>query len=496
MLFKSPKATTLSSEVNVNNLKKKGIKALLWDTVSKISNQGVAFIVTIIMARSLNPADFGLVAICLVFIGIARIFTDVGLGAALIQQKKTTQLHFSSVFYFNIFVASFFTLATYYSANTIANFYGNASLTPLLEVCSLMFLLYASCSVQEKKLRKSLQYNVIAKASIISGLLSGIIGIALVLTGFGVWSLVFQAISSQVVKSLFLWGLSNWKPSLIFSLSSLKELWGFGFRMFLIGLIDSIYSRLDYLIIGKLYSMEVLGFFERAKNVNSLIIKYTSGTLMSVLFPVFSEIQNDLPRIQSIVKNSFTILSFTVFILIGGLYLTVQDLIVFLYSEKWLQSVKYAEILLLSAFSYPISALLVSILSARGKSKTLLRLQIIEKSIATLNFVNAAIYGLESFLYGLIIVSFLTVLLNIIYAAKEIKLKAKEFIRPLTTSMSFSVISIITTLHFVELFSFSPLLLFIFKGGLFLLTYLCLNALFRTQGIIKSANMLNLNKLI
>lgn len=479
----------------MSNLKKRGVSALIWDFSGKISNQIVSVLVTVVLARILEPADFGLVAICLVFIGIAQVFTDVGLGSALIQRKVVTQSHYSSVFYFNIFVALIFTVGTFFAAGWLSSFYGNPALNPLLQVSSILFLLNAFSSVQQTRLRKFLKYSIIAKIEISASILSGIVGICLAFYGAGVWSLMAQILTQRICSNLFLWFSSGWKPSLSFSLTSLTDLWGYGFRMFLSGLIESIFTRLDYLIIGKLYAADILGFFDRAKNLNNLVVKYTSESLMSVLFPVFSEIQNDTQRLQVIVLKAVVVLSGGLFILIGGLYLTAQDLIVFLYSDKWLPSGKYIELLLLSACGYPLSALFCNILAARGKSKKLLKLQIVKKSFATLNFINIMVFGLESFLYGLVIVMLFSLSLNIYYSAKEIDMKSIDFAKPVLTQMLISIFSVWVTLNLVVYVQLSPFLNFIYKGVVFTLLYIVANALFKTQGYVQLNNFLMSKKI-
>ena len=210
------------------------------------------------------------------------------------------------------------------------------------------------------------------------------------------------------------------------------QLWGYGFRMFLSGLLDAIFSRLDYLIIGKLFEASALGFFQRAKSLNIFIVRYASGSLMSVLFPVLSKIQKDTERYVALVIKILGIIIFVTFLLLGLLYCTSEELILLLFGDKWMQSVEYFKILALSGFAAPISGLLVNILSSRGNSKAFLRLEIYKKIVGSIGFVILYFYGIKIFLYSVILQAFINgVFLNMGFVSREIPLSFWKMFRPL-----------------------------------------------------------------
>ena len=352
----------------MDNLKSKGTTAFLWDFFGKMARHGTSFIVTIFLARLLDPSAFGLIAMIMVIVMVAMIFTDVGLGGALIQRRRVLPVHYASVFYFNIFVGGILTIITFFSATWISDFYDNEQLILITQVMSVMFFINAFSSVQTSKLRKELNYAALSKAEVSAAVLSGVTGITLAFYGAGVWSLVAQALSRGVFYNIFVWIASKWVPSFLFSFKALRQLWGFGFRMFLSGLLDIIFTRLDIIIIGKLFTPAILGFFDVAKRLNEMVVQYSSGSIMAVLFPLLSKVQNDLPRFQNIAIKTLGLISFVVFFLLGVMYLISEELIVVLFTEKWLPSVEYFKILLLSGFAYPVSSLLVNILKSRGNS--------------------------------------------------------------------------------------------------------------------------------
>ena len=464
----------------MNNLKSKGTKAFLWDIIGKFAKNGISFIVMIFLARLLEPSDFGLIAMIMVIVGIAQIFSDIGLGSALIQRRHILPIHYSSVFYFNIVSAFALTLIVYFSASSIGKFYNNPDIVPLAQVISLAFFIDALSSVQNIKLRKELDYALMTKLNLISSFTSGIIGITLAFNNAGVWSLVAQVLSQGFIYAFLVWGAARWRPTAQFSLKALFQLWGFGFRMFLSGILETLFTRLDYILIGKLFSPAVLGFFQQAMSLNSIVIQYSSGSLMAVLFPVLSKIQKDLIRFQNVIRKAFAVICFIDFLILGGLYVTANELIVLIFGAKWEPSVYYFKILALSGFAYPISALLVNILSSRGNSKAFLRLEIYKKILIVGNFFVLYFYGLDPFLYGLIVTSVIGVALNIFAASKEIHLPSRLFIRPLLSQASIAVISVTITIFSVQHIHISLILMFLIQGILYLCYYFFLSWVFKT----------------
>lgn len=463
------------------SLKQRGVAAFSWSFFGGLANHGVTFVFSVFLARLLEPSDFGLIAIIMVIIGIASVFTDIGLGSALIQRRKVHSVHYSSVFYFNVVVGFFLTLVTYHSAEWVSEFYQEEQLIMLIQALSFLFVINALSSVQNTRLRKELNYARLTKVSFISSLISGVVGIYLAMDGAGVWSLVVQILTMAVLYNVLIWTVTNWHPSFAFSWKALKQLWGFGFRMFLIGLLDAITTKIDFLIIGKILPLATLGYFQRAKSLNNMVVQYSSGSLMAVLFPILSKIQNDLPRFQKIILKSLGIISFVVFLLVGSLFLISEELIVLFFSAKWLPSVEFFKILVLSGFAYPISALLVNVLSSRGKSKEFLRLAICKKLIVFSNLVILYFMGINFFLYGLIAQGVLGVSLNIVFVSREIQLPFKAFSAPILMQGAISVAAVILTMFMVGDLELTNLFMILIKGSVFAMLYFVLSYIIKTS---------------
>ena len=405
-----------------SDLKKQGIRALLWDLSGKFGAHSIGLIFSIFMARLLEPSDFGLLAMVMVYVGVAGVFSDVGLASALVQREKATQVHYSSVFYFNLASGALLTAITYFSADLIGRFYETAKLVPIAELMSISFLLGALGSVQAVKLRKELNYSALTKAGLFASIVSGCIGLVLALNGFGVYSLVAQALLMNGVRSFVLWYMSGWAPSLHFSIAAMSDLWGFGLRMFLASLLNAISSRLDILVIGKLFPVATLGYFDLANRLSSIVNRYTADSLMSVVFPVLSRIQSERDRFNTVVLQALRILSPIVFLVIGVLFLVSDQLIVLLYSEKWMSSAVYFKLLMLAGFAFPLNALLVNVLSSKGNSKGFLHMAVAKKLVFFANFITLFTWGIEAYLVGLIIVGLVSTSITLLYASREMRI--------------------------------------------------------------------------
>ncbi len=435
----------------MDNLKKKGTLALAWDFGGKFANLGVKFIISIFLTRLLEPEEFGLIAMVNVIVGLSMIFTNMGLTSSLIQRKHLLAIHYNSVFYFNIAVASLLTLLLFFSSNIVANFYSRPELINISKVLSFIFIINASVTVQNTILRKELKNEVLTKSRFVAAIVSGVIGIFLAYYGFGVWSLVYQTLLNGIFYAIIIWVLSNWKPMLQFSMKALRQLWGFGFRIFISGLLNNIYTKLDVLFIGKLFSPELLGFFQRAKSLNQMVVTFSSGSLMTVLFPVLSSVQNDNIRFKNIVDKGFKVINWGVFLMIGLLFLASRDIYIILFTEKWLPSLPFFRILLATVFVYPLSALLVNVLGSKGNSKAFLRLEIIKKVLATFSFIAFFIGGIWGFLYTQAIVSIVSLFINMFYASKEIKVKILFFTNPFIKNLILMLIIVIPIFYFIQL---------------------------------------------
>jgi O-antigen/teichoic acid export membrane protein len=466
----------------MNELVRAGKRAFIWDFAGKLLTQIITLLIVIVMARLLSPSDFGMIAMVMSVVGIASIFSDVGLGAAIIQRRRLHQLHYDSVFYFNIVTGLFFTVVTFLSATQISNFFNNSSLVPLFEVLSLLFLINAFGSLKLNLLKKSLRFDIIAKVTLVATLLSGVIGIICAIAGFGVWSIVWQILFASLLTNIMIWFQCQEKFLYKFSWKALKQLWGFGFRVYLADVMEAMFKQLDYMIIGKLFIPATLGFYQRAKSLNELVVRYSSSSLMSVLFPILSRLQHDFIQFRIVVLQAYHLILFVSFLLVGSLYLVSEEFILLLFGQKWLLSVSYFQIFVLSAFAYPLSALLVNVLVSRGKSKLFLKLEIYKKLLLLVTFIAGFSIGIEGYLYGLIIFNTLALYLNILFVSKELGISAENFVKPLLIQAGLTGGIVMAIVWGMQLAGYPSDTGLIIKGILFVVLYFLMNFILKNRG--------------
>ena len=253
------------------SLKQKTVSGLLWSFVDTIAGQGITFIIGIILARILSPREFGLIGMITVFIAISESFINSGFSSALIRKKDCTNIDFSTVFYFNLAAGILFFLILFFTAPFIAAFFNEPQLTAIVQVLGIVLIIDSLTLIQRTILTKRIDFKLQARISVIASLGSGVIAIVMAYKGFGVWSLVAQRIAKQGLNSIFLWLWNRWKPLLVFSMQSFKELFGFGSKLLVSGLIDTLYRNIYYLIIGKFFSAQELGYYTRADEFNAFL---------------------------------------------------------------------------------------------------------------------------------------------------------------------------------------------------------------------------------
>ena len=469
----------------MSSLKQKSYKALGWDFIGRIGNQGIGFVISIILARLLSPDDFGLLGMITVVIGLSTIFSDIGLGSALIQRKDATDEHYGSVFYFNVVVGLSLAIALFFSSGIIAKFYNRPEIKSLSQVMAITFIVNSFGNVRKIWLHKHINYKIPTQATLMGVITGGTVGIIMALKGYGVWSLVAQTIISGIVNNFYLYFATKWKPKFVFRFKALKELWSYGFNMFLSAILDTLATQLDKVIIGKLFSPATLGHYFRAKTLDAQISMYTSGPLMSVLFPVLSNVQDDDQRFKSIVHRGFHLLNFAIFFLLGTFLLCAKDIILILFSAKWLPCVEYFQILVLGSFVFPFGSLLVNVLSSKGNSKAFLRLEIYKKIPILIVFTVGFWFGVKGFMIGLVITGYIALFFNILFAAREMNVSSKWFYSIIWKYL-FTWILLSTCLHFIDIyFPVKHFLVhFFIYSILYSLVYLVICGLLKQEGFL------------
>jgi O-antigen/teichoic acid export membrane protein len=465
------------------NHRQKTINGMLWSISERFSLQGVQLVVSIILARLLEPSQFGLIGMLSLFMALAQSILDSGFGSALIQKKDVDHLDNCSIFYFNILVGIFLTLLLIAFAPVIAAFFDQPILIPLTRFLSLNIFINGFALVQSTILTKQMNFKAQLKINLISVVLSGMIGITLAYLGWGVWSLALQSVLNTLFRTILYWVLSTWKPSLIFSFTALGTMFTFGSKLLLSGLLDTFFQNIYQTFIGKMFSVSELGFYTRARSMEQTAVTATSSSLGRVLFPAMSPLQDDITRLRQAYKKTIGVSLFFHFPLMFGLIGIADPLIRFLMTDKWAPSIPFFQLLCIVGLLYPLQVLNLNILMVKGRSDLFFRLEIIKKIFVILAILITYRWGVTGLIFGQIGTSVISYLLNSYYSGQLVNYSMIEQIRDITPSF---ITAGLMGLLLLKINSFFLISLF---SQVILLTIVGIIVYFFLNWVIKSKDM-------
>lgn len=421
------------------SLKKKTVKGTIWSSLERFSVQGIQFLVMILMARILTPADYGLVGMLAIFIAVSQSLVDSGFSQALIRKQDRSEIDNSTVFYFNIGVGAILYLLLFLSAPLISDFYNEPQLTAITRVVGLSLVFNSLAVVQRALLTVKLDFKTQAKATFVGAIISGGIGITMAYTGFGVWAIVWQQISNLAVVTTLLWILSHWKPIWAYSWTSFKELFNFGSKLLASGLLDTIYKNIYLIVIGKVFKASDLGYYTRAHQFTDFASSNITGIFQRVTYPVLSTIQDDDARLASVYRKLLKTSAFIVFPLMMGLAAVAKPMILSFLTKEWLFSAVLIPILCFSQMWHPVHAINLNLLQVKGRSDLFLKLEIIKKIIITITLCATLPFGLIIMCWGMLANSIIALVLNTYYTGKLIHLGFLKQMRDLLPTLLLSV---------------------------------------------------------
>ncbi|KAF0236544.1 MAG: polysaccharide biosynthesis [Prolixibacteraceae bacterium] len=408
----------------MTGIKQKTIAGLKWSAAERFSSQGVRFVISIFIARMLSPADYGIIGMIMIFIEISGVFVSGGFGAALIRKQDRSDTDLSTVFYYNIAISIFFYLLLFITAPYIASFYGNSILIPVIRVVGLNVIIGAFGAIQSTILNIRIDFKTQTKISLITLVISGTIGITMAL-----------------ISTILLWVFIKWQPKLIFSGNSFRELFGFGSKLMLSGLIDATYNNIYQVIIGKMFTSADLGFFTRAKLLAQQPSSNITGVIQRVTFPVLSEMQNNLPQLESNYRKLLKMSAFVIFPLMLLLGALSEPLIKILLTDKWLPAVPLLQVLCIAYMFYPVHAINLNLLQVKGRSDLFLKLEIIKKMITTIILFVTAPLGVLAMCVGIVVSSLISLVINTHYTGKLINIGFFDQLRDIMPILILSIVS-------------------------------------------------------
>lgn len=410
----------------MTSLRNKTLSGLLWTVVDTFVLRGMSFISTVLLARWLGPEEFGLIGMIAVFIAIGSTIMDSGMSASLIRTQFPTQQDYSTVFLLNIALSIVFYGIIYISAPAIAVFYDQPVLTNLVRVYSLSFIIGAFSAVQLAILNRRMEFKRIMKQNMPGTIIGVASGIVLGYQGFGVWSIVYMYLITQVIQSLVLWIRSEWRPSINFSSSSAKLHVGFGYKLMLSGLLNTFFQNIYYIIIGKFYSVRELGYFDRSKSFNDYPTTILTSVMTKVTYPMLAGIQSDKLRISTVYRKVMRLAFFVTCPLMFGAAAIAYPLFDIVLGNEWLPAVPYFQILCLSSIFYPIHAFNLNVFKVYGRSELFLRLEIYKKCIIIIGLFIGFQFGIMGLVWSSVISNFIALFINTYYSADLIDYSGKQ----------------------------------------------------------------------
>lgn len=392
----------------IKDYKSKTLVNLIWKFMERIGNQGVAFIVSIVLARLLSPEDYGLISLVTIFTSIFSVFVNGSLGTALIQKKDADDLDFSTVFYSNVVLGLFFYLILFLTAPLISAFYNIAQLTSVVRILGITLIISGFSGVQSAYVSKNLMFKKFFFSTLGGTIMSAVVGIFMAHLGFGVWALVAQQVSTSLFSAIVLWIIVKWRPKKMFSLNRWKKLFSFSWKLMISHLINTVYNDIRQLIIGKIYSASDLAYYNRGKSLPNMIVTNINTSIDSVLLPVMSDVQDQRDKLKSMTRRAIKTSSYIMWPLMFGLMAIGENFVHLILTDKWLPSLPYLYIFAFICGLMPIQTANLNVINAMGRSDLYLKMEIIKKTIGiaivliTMNISVLAI-ALSSVLYTLIV---------------------------------------------------------------------------------------------
>lgn len=405
-------------------LKQKAASGMVWTALQKYSTMFIHFISGIILARLLTPYDYGCIGMLSIFMVLAEAFIDGGFGSALIQKKRPTQQDYSTIFFWNLGMAVVMYAVLFFTAPAISRFYGIPLLCDVLRVQGVVLFIYAFNIIQRNQLRKKLNFKLLSIVTIGTSLVALGITIYMAYKGYGVWALVAQNIITSAIPALVFWFYVKWRPVWTFSWSSFKELFSFGFYMFLTHIFNSFGQQIQGLLIGKFYNASTMGYYSKAHGLERLASTSISSVMTQVTYPLYAEAQDNKKQLANIIRRITMTLSYITFPLMFILLLCAKPIFVLLYSDRWLQSVPYFQVLCIAGLAYCLQAVNNQSVAAVGESRAMFIWTVIKRTVG-IGFIigGLVLFGMKGLLVGVVLNSWFSYLVNISLVSKFIGYK-------------------------------------------------------------------------
>lgn len=430
------------------SLRDKTVKGVGWSAADAFLAQGVSFIVGLVLARLLSPEEYGLIGIVLIFTTVLLSVVDCGFSNALIRKLKVTDDDYNTLFIFNILISLAMYGLLYAGAPLIAHFFDRPQLVPLTRVMGLLLIFQSLSIVQYTILSRNVDFKTKTKASLISAIISGVVGIIMAFLGYGVWSLVFQQLARQLLYSVFLWFYIKWWPKLVFCIASFKYMWGFGWKLLVSGLLDKIWAQLYQVVVGKFYSAATLGQYSRSKEYANIFSSNLTTIVQRVSYPVLSQVQDDKERMVHAYRRVIKTTMFITAIIMISMGAVSEPLIYCMIGPQWHQAATFLPLICISMSLYPLHAINLNMLQVQGRTDIFLYLEIVKKVIAIAPICLGIFINIFWMLVGTIITGVISFFLNSYYTGRKLNYSSWMQLKDIAPSYGIAAIIAISVYFF------------------------------------------------
>jgi teichuronic acid exporter len=415
-------------------------KALFWSAMERFGLRGISFFLSIVLARLLSPREYGLIGMLTVFCTIGIVFAESGLSTALLQRPANSADDEATVFYLNIGAGALLTLLICAVSPLVAKFYRQPILIPLLCVLSLQVILSSFGIVQGVLMARAMDFRRPAIISALSVLLSGAVAVGMAWRGLGVWSLVGQSVTGSMFSSLLAWRLGKWRLTGRFRRASFREMWPFSSRLLASTLLNTVFDNLYNVVIGRVYRPADLGFFTRASSLAQFPAGFVTSIFGRITLPTFARMQDDITLLKANVRKVFRMVAAVHFPAMAGLAVVASPLVRCLLTEKWAPCVPYLQVLAFAGMLYPLHALHLNVLTAKGRSDLFLRLEVIKIVLTVLVVASTFRFGVSAMVWGMLAFSVACLGVNGYYSRKLLNYRWREQASDLAPVMGATVV--------------------------------------------------------
>lgn len=466
------------------NLAQKTLSGTIWHFSQQLVRRGINFIVTLILARYLVPADFGLVAMMAVFLALGASIMDSGFKQALIRAQESTQVDLNTAFYANLFLGVVSYGLLFVTAPLIASFYAEPKLIELIRVTALGVLINSFLVVQSAQMHQQLNFKVEMQTALPASIISSMVAIVLAYFGYGVWALIFQMLIFSLCNTLFFWFKQGWRPSLNFSSTSLRKMYSFGCKIFLSGILDIVFKNIYVVVIAKLFSATIAGQYFFAEKIKDMVINQLVSSIQTVSYPALVNFHNDDQRLKAGYRKVISITTFLLFPIMVVLAVLAKPVFELFLPEQWMPAIPYLQLLCMAGLLNPITSINLNLLKVKGRSDWYLYVEIVKKLLVIIVFFLSVQFGVVGIIVGQVISSVLIFLPNIYLSSRLIGYSLIEQISDFIPNLLLSFMVGVSVYYGISIVNWAPLVKLLFFGILSAISYLFVAHILRFRALM------------